>query len=251
LRIDIGDDRQATLHTPVAFDASVSGPGSADDTHAKVVWAFGNGGSAEGYSAEATYDEPGTYLVAAKATDGATAAHAMVTVTVTNAAVRIASLTSEGVAIANDGSAALDLSGWVLVEGVHNFRIPEGTWIAPGASALFTAAATKLAASDTAILAYPDGSVAAAYPVGTPGPQPVALIAGYNKVQTVEPALISPNATDHATAPPAGDDTGGAALDASISPPGLDTAAAGMLHSRWTLGALAAVVVAGGAILIL
>ncbi|MBU6321321.1 MAG: hypothetical protein KGI78_03195, partial [Patescibacteria group bacterium] len=265
LTLDIGGDRQATLHTPVAFEAAVAAAGGAADTHATVSWAFGNGAAGAGYAAEALYDYPGTYLVAAKATDGAAVAHAKVTVVVSSASVRIDALSPAGVLIKNEGAADLDLSGWVLVEGAGNFRIPEGTWVAPGVSALFAPRATKLALSDTAILAYPDGSIAAAYPAaGSGAAQPVALVAGSPRVQTVgysatqdaaSPAFTSPNADDHATAPPAGADPGGAALGASTSAAAASApvsgAAGGLLHSRWTLGALVAVMIGGGAFLIL
>lgn len=262
LSIDIGGDTSATLHTPLHFTAVVKS-GSATDAYAKVVWGFGDGASGEGYAASATYDYPGTYLVTAAATDGAARAEAMATVTVTEASVRIAAVSAAGIALANDASTPLDLSGWMLVAGAHNFRIPPGTMLAPGAAVTFPPSATKLVSDETAILAYPDGTIAATYSSAAHDAtqstaQPSTGHVSYQRVQTVEsvPAVTSPNQNDHAvSAVGAGTDTGPAvtattSLAAAVAadPP---ATGAGFLHSGWMLGLLAVAVFAGGTVMIL
>src|SRR5262249_29492045 len=144
---------------------------------------YGDGSSGEGYAGEATYQTPGAYIVHAAARDGQAAAEAKIRVSVIPADIAISSLSPLGITLTNNSSDPVDLSAWMLVEGADIFRIPDGTWLDGTAVILLSAQATGLASAGAAVLAYPDGSLAASYPAHAPAPQPLAPPAGYRQVQ--------------------------------------------------------------------
>ena len=256
--LDIGKDRSVLLNVPVYFRATVKGRGGAPAAPA-VTWSFGDGGSASGLAVSKLYRYPGTYLVVARAGDGADIVEASAVVTVAAAAVRITGISGEGTTLANEGGSRLDLSGWYLMVRTGSFRFPPGTMLLPASSVLFPWAVVGLPVAYEATLAYPDGIVAMRYVPPEPvapavatstaaghvpdSPQPETEVGGLHVLQTVEVALSSTNAetlTSKPLVPEAASvlANAGAATPQTqkLSEPEVAEVRRGWLHSSWLLG---------------
>ncbi|MDP2594114.1 MAG: helix-hairpin-helix domain-containing protein [bacterium] len=256
--LDIGKDRQALLNVPAYFKATVKGRGGASAAPA-VTWSFGDGGSASGLAISKLYRYPGTYLVVARAGDGADVVEASAVVTVAAAAVRITGISGEGITLTNEGGSRLDLSGWYLMVRMGSFRFPPGTMLLPASSVLFPWVVVGLPVAYEATLAYPDGIVAMRYVPPEPvapaaatstvaghapdSPQPETEVGGLHVLQTVEVALSSTNTevlTSETPAPEAANllATAGAATPQAqrLSEPEVAEVRRGWLRSSWLFG---------------
>lgn len=257
ISVSINGDDQARVEVPLILSAVVKTRAGDTDAAARISWSFGDGSASEGRIVEKTYHYPGTYLVRAIATDGATVGKSDLTVTVRNAQVRIVAVSGEGITVTNEEAERLDLSGWRLSADTGFFRIPDGTTLLPNASVLFPSAVTNLPVALRATLSFPNGVLAASF---APAVQPPALVARSMLVQPVEPALstiVSAPAhdTEAARAPTAAMEL--AAVGAATLPPA-DAAAVpstsartNLLRSPWALGLLGVIALAGGAFMIL
>ncbi|MHB1163497.1 MAG: helix-hairpin-helix domain-containing protein, partial [Minisyncoccota bacterium] len=199
LTVKMSGDQTAILEVPLRLSARVTAKGGATDPSARIVWSFGDGSSGEGSAVEKIYRYAGTYVVKAMATDGAASAEDEIVVSAKPALVRIVTVSGDGITIANDASERLDLSGWRLTSDVGFFRIPEGTLLLPNASVLFPSSITNLPIALDATLAYPDGVVAARYPLpvlvpSTSAVQP-SLSATSSSEQRVEPIIRAKTST--------------------------------------------------------
>lgn len=260
LSVHVSGDSVAFLEVPVRLSARVVGKGAP-----QISWSFGDGSSSTGTVVEKTYRYAGTYLVVATVTDGSTTVHDDLTVTVKPAAVSIALVSGEGITLANDSSARLDLSGWRLLSGLGTFRFPEGTALLPGARVLFPFSVMNLPVASDPILTYPDGVVAAH---SAPSAAPIPAIAppssvqpstgpvsysGGAKVETV--TRTTPNIQPHddaVLAPAAATDL--AAAGAALPPPetgAAKPASSSVFRSPWTLGLFGVIAAAGGAFILL
>jgi len=254
LRILTDNARTVSSGAESAFTAVVyDGKGNRRDD-ATVTWSFGDGMRRTGASVFHSYYDPGEYLAIVRTTtsDGGKT-QAEVVVTVKDARIKIASLSSRGITLANNDSRTLDLSLWRLSMGGRQFKIPEDTHILAGRTVLFPSQVIELPTADSAFLLYPSGEVAAAYPP-TPVPQPSPDAASYKKVSEVEPILSArTNAPVHDEAVDAPAVTAEPAAVGAASPPAkaASTRADGLLRSPWTLGLLGVIVVAGGAFILL
>ncbi len=254
LTVDLGASRTAFIDVPFTFTASVKARSGASDLAARIVWSFGDGSAGEGTRAQKTYRYAGAYLVIATATDGPTTARGEMTVTVEPAVVRIASISTEGITLANDSDERLDLSGWRLMSGTGIFSIPLGMSLLPHASVLFPFTISNLPIAFDASLAYPDGVVAARY---MPNVQPSAVAPSSLQVQEVDPLInisVPAQAHDEAVNAPAAASTLAAAGAASASSSPAYTPAkpsAGLLHSPWTYSLFGIIALAGGAFILL
>ena len=253
LRIITSGNRTISSGADAAFSAVVYDNKSNKRDDALVKWSFGDGMQKTGASVFHSYYEPGTYLAVVRAStpDGGEASNE-ITITVKNAGIKIASISSRGITIANNDSRNLDLSFWRLSMGGQEFKIPEDTEILAGQTILFPSQVIELPIADSASLLYPSGEVAAAYPETTILAQPSSSNSSLNIVQTVEPiisqrtnlqsdenAVNAPAATTELAA-------AGAALD-SAAP----NHASSLIKSPWTLGSIGVVVLAGAAFILL
>ncbi len=273
LSVRTGGDQAAFLDVPTIFTAQACTSGGSTDPSATLYWSFGDGSTGEGTRVQKTFHSPGAYEVTAYAKDGSASAETTFTVTVTCAAVRIAAETGAGVAIANDATSTLDLSGWRLSAGTGTFRIPDRTRILPGTTVLFPTSVTGLPVAFDTRLSYPDGLLAAAYEPnpaasvrtdpasGTALVQPQASAARSYREQTADSAAISTvseKGTAHAaqavSAPVAA--TTVAAAGALLSARSSSTPAAavesrtGLSSSPWAYGFLGLLGVAAGALVL-
>lgn len=182
----------ALMEVPLSFAATVKTRSGSTDPDARVIWSFGDGSSGEGNAVEKTYHYAGTYLVVATAEDGGATAQGELEIVVEPSAARIAAISGEGILLANDGDARLDLSRWRLTSSKGIFRIPQGTTILPHASVLFPFAVMNLPVSLDAALTYPDGVTAAAYP---PPAAAVSTTTAMRPSAEIEPSLSTATAT--------------------------------------------------------
>ncbi|MHB8710409.1 MAG: helix-hairpin-helix domain-containing protein [Minisyncoccota bacterium] len=265
LTVEVSGNQNAVLEVPLHLSGIVKTKSGATDSAARLMWSFGDGSAGEGTSVEKTYHYAGTYLVTVTAADGATSARDELTITVKPAVVRIATVSGDGITIANDALDRLDLSGWRLSAGTGFFRIPNGTILLPNTSVLFPSVVTNLPVALDASLVYPDGVVATRY---TPPPatapaeaavavQPSASSSSSSLVQTVEPIISAKsNIQVHAKeaqAPAAATElaAAGAALVSAQADTVAKPRASGIFHSPWTLGFLGVVALAASAFIVL
>lgn len=273
LTVDAGADREAFLEVPLRLSARVVTKSGAADSSARIAWSFGDGSAGEGSATEKTYRYAGTYLVKVTATDGTTSAEAEFTVVAKPALVRIASVSGDGITIANDSSERLDLSLWRLSAGTGFFRIPNGTVLLPEANVLFPSSVTNLPVALEAALAYPDGVIAARYPSPVPAVsladmQLSASTTGSSSEQTAEqltghgeasPAQSQRSISNTAhenqavSAPAAaiGLAAAGAAVPSPDAPNASSSPFAKLFKSHWTLGLLGVMTLAAGAFILL
>ena len=266
LTVEAGTDRNAVLETPMHLSASVKAKSGAPDSSTQIAWSFGDGSSATGNPVDKTYRYAGTYLVTVTATNGLASAEDEFMVVAKRALVRIRAATGDGITIANDADERLDLSGWRLLADTGSFRIPNGTVLLPQANVLFPSNITNLPIAQSATLAYPDGVVAARYPLSQSASragsaQPFPSAASSSEEQTVESVFSSSvSGTAHeataVSAPAAATEltAAGAALSVSTVPEPKESAhprTSGILRSPWFLSLLGIMTLAGGAFIFL
>lgn len=172
LVIEPGKDRVVSVGAHVAYRATVHDSKSEIRNRSHITWAFGDGGREIGREVSYKYDEPGEYLVVARAQDGYSDGHAYFTVVADTADVTVSSSTEKGIELWNQNDRIVDLSRWLLSSGGETYRLPEDTWILPGRRVWFLSSVTGLKAGDDGALLYPDEKVAAVLT------QPGALASG-------------------------------------------------------------------------
>lgn len=148
---------------PVAAEAKVFGIKDEPINTARVTWAFGDGGAAEGHTVTHTYYYPGDYTVVIDAMSGQYSTSGRVMV---HAVLQTLSLSLGGdntrsfIAIENKGGDELDLAGWQIVSGGKTFIFPQNT--------ILVARRTLTMASEVTGLNTPLGAYAELrYPNGT------------------------------------------------------------------------------------
>lgn len=167
LHLEAGKDRTLITHVPAHFSATIGRSAST------ILWNFGDGSTALGKEVTKTYHIPGSYLVNVRASDGEQEVSDELIATVVDAAVSIAVVPGKGHVISNASDARLDLSGWRIAAGTASFVIPMGTWLLPHADVVMPYEVTQVPAGASAVLQYPDGTVAASYAAST---TPVATV---------------------------------------------------------------------------
>ncbi len=262
LHIVTAEDRTVSSGAESAFTAAVYDGKGNKRNDAVVAWSFGDGMRRAGASVFHTYYGPGEYLAVVRATtpDGGEAL-AEVVVTVKDANIKIASVSSRGIGLTNNGTRTLDLSFWRLSMGGQEFKIPEHTQLLAGRTTLFPSQVIELPVADSARLLYPSGEVAAVYPAAAVAPagggpasggQPSVGTASYQKVSEVEPILSArTNAPVHdeaVSAPAAATEL--AAVGAAL-PTASSSRASSIFKSPWTLGLLGVIALAAGAFVLL
>jgi competence ComEA-like helix-hairpin-helix protein len=138
LRIVTGDDRTVSSGADVPFTATIYDNKGNKRADALVTWSFGDGMKRTGASVFHRYYEAGEYLAVVRAVtaDGGDVTKQII-VTVEDASIKITSISSRGIMLANDDSRTLDLSFWRLSMGGQEFKIPEDTHILAGHTILF------------------------------------------------------------------------------------------------------------------
>ncbi|MFA6408221.1 MAG: helix-hairpin-helix domain-containing protein [Candidatus Paceibacterota bacterium] len=262
LRIITSGTRTVSSGAESAFTASVYGDKGSRRDDAIVTWSFGDGMRRNGMSVYHQYYYPGEYVAVVRAStpDGGDAM-SEVSVTVKDASIKIASISSRGITLVNNDSRTLDLSLWRLSMGGKEFKIPEDTVILAGRTIIFPSQVIELPVADSASLLYPSGEVAATYPIApvvtqvSAVEQPVVATTGYKQVQKVETIISQktnvPSHAEAVNAPAAA--TGLAAAGAALPESKLETdkSVLSVFHSPWTLGLLGIMATAAAAFILL
>ncbi|HQU07465.1 MAG TPA: lamin tail domain-containing protein [Candidatus Paceibacterota bacterium] len=205
--LSIGPDRTVVAGADTKFQALVSDGQGHRYAAATVHWAFGDGSSADSTNVFKSYRAPGTYLVTAAAIQGLGSGADDLTVTVKDAAVRVITVSPQGITIANDSASRLDLSFWRLRAGTTTYALPEGTKVLPHVTVLFPKDITNLPFTHDSALLYPNGKIAAGYRVvkdvaaalpTTPRVQPAVPTEGFNPIQVGAPVVH--NSANHISA---------------------------------------------------
>lgn len=172
------------------FEAQVFRVAGVPIRNARLVWSFGDGGSAEGYTPAHTYHYPGSYMVSVAASEAYDTAQAEIeAMVITNPIILIveddASLT-----LKNPSTHELDIGGWFLFAGGQQFAIPPHTLLRPGGEVRFSPLVTKLAGDEGSALLFPGGAVAVRaerdLPDAPPQPVSIATSAVSAPVKTIE-----------------------------------------------------------------
>lgn len=267
LRIITSGNRTVSSDADTAFTAVVYDGNANKRDDATVRWSFGDGMQKTGASVFHSYYYPGEYLAVVHATtnDGG-AALSEIVITVKDASVKIVSVSSRGITLANNDSRTLDLSFWRLSAGGQEFKIPEDTEILAGRTILFPSQVIELPTADSASLLYPSGEVADTYSDMSASTQPFLLNTSSNIVQAAEPPVVKKIEPITSTqtniqkneetvkAPAAATElaAAGAALQDSSGTASTPSASAStLIKSPWTLGFLGVVLLTGGAFVLL
>ncbi|MFA5998207.1 MAG: PKD domain-containing protein [Candidatus Paceibacterota bacterium] len=251
LRILTSSSRTVSSGADTAFTSAVYDSRGNRRDDAVVTWSFGDGMRRTGANVLHPYHDPGEYIVIVRATtpDGGDAVVETI-VTVKDASIKIAAVSSRGITLANDSSRTLDLSWWRLSAGGQEFKIPADTQMLPGRTVLFPSQVIELPVTGSASLLYPSGEVAAAYPAVAAVPQsalkqPSFNGASYEKVQAVEP-IISTQTNIRAYEEAVDAPTAATELAAVGAVP-----APSIFRSPWFLSFLGVVALAGSAFIFL
>ena len=151
----------------ITFSGSVWGLKKEPIENARMLWNFGDGGTAEGKKVVHTYKYPGTYIVILDAASGFYSATDRVTVEGVPANISISSVgdtTSFFVELYNESLLELDISGWNIRTPSQTFIFPQNTFIAPGKKVRFSSDMTGFNFyTNNVSLHYPNGSKAITY----------------------------------------------------------------------------------------
>lgn len=260
LRIVTLGNRTVSSGADTAFTATVYDGKGNKRADAHITWSFGDGMQRIGADVFHSFYHPGEYVVVvhAKTPDEGDALAESI-ITVQEASITIASVTTRGIALANTSSRTLDLSHWRLVMGGQEFKIPGDTQVLAGRTVLFPLPVIGLPFADSAALLYPSGAVAATYPAALPTtlPQPSSVPVSYNERQEVEPITriqrnIQPH-DDAVEAPAAAMEI--AAAGAALTPFEKDAVtkptSSSVFRSPWIYSLLGVIAVAGAAFVLL
>lgn len=248
LRIITGRSRTVSAGADTVFTAVVYDSKGNKRDDALITWSFGDGMKRTGASVFHRYYDSGEYVAVVHTTtpDGGDALNEIV-ITVKDASIKIASISSRGISITNNSPRTLDLSLWRLSMGGQEFKIPSDTQILSGRTILFPSQIIQLPIADSASLLYPSGEVAATYPEITQA-QLSASQVSFNEVQTVEPIIstkanIQTHEVTAVNAPTATTEL--AAVGAAL--PTITKKSGGIFSSPWTLSFLGVIALAGAA----
>lgn len=212
LIVEPGTDRTLSTGAHATYRALVYDSKSTVRHHARISWAFGDGGREIGREVSYKHDEPGEYLVVARAEDGQSTGYASFTVFADPARVLVTGVSERGIELTNENDRVVDLSRWVLAAGEGTYRLPEDTWMRPGGRVLFLSSVTGLVSTTSAALLYPDGKQAHALA------QPEAPVPGSLPMKEVEslsvPSAPIPHEARIEAPPAAADPAAGGAVSA-------------------------------------
>lgn len=193
LVLDVGDDEQTvTKGVPTDFEAHAYKENGKEIVIKDVEWNFGDGTVLNGRSVRHAFAYTGDYLVSVtgrrtgflqEVTDTARlVAH------VVEPAVVLHSANSEFIELENRSNELVNLSGFVLVSGNTNFRIPENTLILPEAHVRLPSKTTHMFNQGDIHLFNPGGVLMSTY-----GEAPVPV---KRKVSTNTQSIRSPTPTE-------------------------------------------------------
>lgn len=123
---------------------------------AQVTWIFGDGAERSGEVVRHAYREPGQYALVVRARAGKGFAEKVIPVRAEEALLEVADVFGRGVRISNKHERLFDLSSWVLKADREEYVLPNGTYLLPETGVIFPSAITRISASSTVALYYPE-----------------------------------------------------------------------------------------------
>ncbi len=162
---DAGADQTVIAGAPVLMSGKASIGGKPVSDTARFLWNFGDGATFIGRTTNHVYRSPGRYVVSLSVSSGETSATDMLTITVVESPISIASTVPgpEGyVSLFNASKGVVDISTWYLQVKEQIFVFPPGTFIAGSSVVRFDAAITRLsfASPQEVFLRFPNGKEA-------------------------------------------------------------------------------------------
>lgn len=132
LTLYAGRDRSVVVGQPVKFVGEL-----VDSRHNVIIndtyrWNFGDGISKSGRKVQHEYMFPGNYAVVLTVTEGERTYTARLQVSVREAYVSVVETGIGFVALKNESTFEMNLTGWTILHGDKTFYIPEDTIILPG-----------------------------------------------------------------------------------------------------------------------
>jgi hypothetical protein len=200
LTLDVGTDRTQTAGVPSMFLARAYKENAQETVVDDVTWNFGDGAVREGREVQHAYQYPGEYIVTVTGRRDTFRKEVQDTarfvVTVVEPAVTIAHVSNTYVELVNGSSDEVDLSGCALVSGTSHFRIPEGTYVLPGATLKLPASVTGYKPGSSARLFNPDGVLLASNVPTPPAPVVRTRVATPAAKPTVPTSIQEPTVVE-------------------------------------------------------
>lgn len=161
-------NRKGVVGGPLSFEGLAVGLKDELIPNARFAWTFGDGGMVEGKKASHAYFFPGEYITLLNVSSGEYTGSDRIHVTIAPADIVISGVeTGEDghIAINNQTSIEIDLSGWMIRSKSGHFTIPEGTVIGKNKTIHFPEQIVKLKniKSKQVRLEYPNGGLVHEY----------------------------------------------------------------------------------------
>lgn len=160
IKVDAGGDRTVMAGVGYWFSGTVYGLQGGLIEHPEVSWNWGDGSMGQGQTDIHRYRYPGVYTIAMSAQVLGYSAHDRATITVIPPALTLSVVTDHDdvvIAITNTSPYSLEISGYRLDDGRHDFIFPEHSFVNSGQTLLLDPVKTGLTVESTTILEFLDG----------------------------------------------------------------------------------------------
>lgn len=158
-KVDAGRPRVISIHTPLDFNAEVSGL-KKSAKRLRFDWSFGDGIAGRGKEISHTYQFPGEYIVVVNGYQDDEYATSRIDVKVVDPQIEIINVSSglEAIEVRNNSNEEINLGGWLILSGQEKFIIAKDTIIKPRSKLYISTTFSN--ESDKVALFYPTGSLA-------------------------------------------------------------------------------------------
>ncbi len=258
---DGGSDRAVIVGADVQFVGRAYNRKKEIVSHARLVWNFGDGSTAEGTSVFHNFNYPGKYIVVLDIAESENSASDQIIVTAEKAEMALSVISDGSVLIQNRSARTLDLSRWIVRQDGRNFVLPDNSRVLAGASMQISQKTLGFIGSASAEFAYPNG-ITALHAGESTGGTLASVSPSPPQVQTPTPPS-APRTTmpEEKSSPPEMNtmDTSESNVSNASLPdteevnPETQAAAAARTDSSsriWWLGAVALAALAGGALFV-
>lgn len=254
---DGGSDRTVIVGADTQFVGRAYNKKKEVVPHARLVWNFGDGTTAEGASVAHHYNYPGRYVVVLDIAEAENPASDQFIVTSEKARMTFTTLTDGSVSIENHSLHTLDLSRWIVRQQTRKFPLPAHSLVLAGASMRLSQQTLGFFSDASVELAYPNGIAALRAGESTEGtmPQVAAPVVQDNAPAPVSEESVVAEQEDSVpqkTSKNADDEPAAEVFDTKAELPSQVAAAAatGTTSYIWWLGAVALATLAGGALFV-
>lgn len=158
-KVDAGRPRVISIHTPLDFNAEVSGL-KKSAKRLRFDWSFGDGTAGRGKEISHTYQFPGEYIVVVNGYQDDEYATSRIDVKVVDPQIEIVNVSAglTAIEVRNNSNEEINLGGWLILSGQEKFIIAKDTIIKPRSKLHISTTFSNQ--SDKVTLFYPTGSLA-------------------------------------------------------------------------------------------